>query len=83
MLSALTIVKRNENETIEEFNEIVQILYIDIKLLEAAILIYYLDAFDGELNFQLRQRDPQKLKFTQESTKVLLEPTLQGMSQEP
>jgi hypothetical protein len=83
MLSALTIVKRNENETIEEFNEIVQRLYIDIKLLEAAILIYYLDAFDGELNFQLRQRDPQKLKFTQESTKVLLEPTLQGMSQEP
>jgi hypothetical protein len=60
LLAALSTARRNENEIVEEFNKIynhiVERLHIDIKPLDVPILIYYLDALDGELNFQLRQR---------------------------
>jgi hypothetical protein len=62
--------KENENETIEEFNkrfnQITQKLHQDIKPPKATILIYYLDSFDGELGFQIREKDPQNLRVAQE-----------------
>jgi hypothetical protein len=55
LLDALSSAKRNENETIEEFNkkfnQIMQRLHTDIKPPGASILIYYLHSFDGELGF--------------------------------
>lgn len=77
LLAALSSAKRNENETIEELNKrlkkIVQRLHADIKPPEAAILIYYFDSFDGELGFQIREKDPQNLKAAQEESAVKIE----------
>jgi hypothetical protein len=70
LLVALSSTKKNENETMEEFNkrfsQIVQKLNQNIKPLEQTILIYYLDSFDGEMDFHLRQQDPQNLATTQQ-----------------
>ena len=67
--AALSTVKRNENETLEDFNrkfnQIVHKLHNDIKPPEATILIYYLDAFDCELGFQTWKKDPQNIKAAQ------------------
>jgi hypothetical protein len=60
LLVTLSDTKRNESETIKEFNkifnQIVETIHADIKPLEAYILIYYVDAFEGELDFHLRQK---------------------------
>jgi hypothetical protein len=70
LLVALNTVKKNENETIEEFNkkfnELVSSLYTDIKPPDDAILIYYIEAFGGEMRYQLRDKEPTNLKSAQE-----------------
>jgi hypothetical protein len=68
-LAALTSIHKNENETLEEFNtkfdNLVKNLHADIKPSKAAILIYYMEAFEGEMRYSLRDKDPQDLKTTQ------------------
>jgi len=41
--------------------QIFQKMNQNIKPLAQTILIYYLDSYDGEMNFHLRQQYPQKL----------------------
>jgi hypothetical protein len=71
-LAALTISHKNENETVEEFNakfnSLVKSLHDDIKPSDVAVLIYYMEAFEGEMRYALRDKDPQNLKATQATT---------------
>jgi hypothetical protein len=68
-LAALTSSHKKENETVQEFNtkfdNLVKGLHADIKPSKAAILIYYMEAFEGEMRYALRDKDPQDLKTTQ------------------
>jgi hypothetical protein len=68
-LAALTSSHKKENETVEEFNtkfdNLVKSLHADIKPSKAAILIYYMEAFEGEMRYALRDKDPQDLKTAQ------------------
>ena len=54
--------KKKENETIEEFNkklnDLISRMHRDIKPLDASILIYYIEAFEGEMRYQLRDKEP-------------------------
>jgi hypothetical protein len=43
----------------------VKSLHDDIKPSKASILIYYMEAFEGEMRYALRDKDPQDLKTTQ------------------
>jgi hypothetical protein len=75
LLAALNIVKKNENETMEEFNkkfnDLVSSLHTYIKPPDNAILIYYIEAFSGEMRYQLRDKEPTNLKIAQEmATKI-------------
>ena len=68
-LAALTTSQKKENETVVEFNtkfnSLVKSLHRDIKPSDAAILIYYIEAFEGEMRYALRDKDPQTLEATQ------------------
>jgi ribonuclease HI len=68
-LAALTTIQKKENETVVEFNtkfnNLVKGLHRDIKPSDAAILIYYIDAFEGEMRYALRDKDPQDLQTAQ------------------
>jgi hypothetical protein len=75
LLAALNTIKKNENETMEEFNkkfnDLVSNLHTDIKPPDNAILIYYIEAFGGEMRYQLRDKEPATLKGAQEvATKI-------------
>jgi hypothetical protein len=67
--AALTSSHKNENETVEKFNtkfdNLVKNLHADIKPSTTTILIYYMEAFEGEMRYALRDKDPQDLKTTQ------------------
>ena len=69
LLAALNTIKKNENETMEEFNkrfnEIINSLHKDIKPPDASILIYYIEAFSGEMCYRLRDKEPTNLKVAQ------------------
>jgi hypothetical protein len=69
-LGALTTSHKKENETVVEFNEkfsnLVKNLHQDVKPPAAAILIYYIEAFEGEMRYALRDKDPQTLSEAQE-----------------
>jgi hypothetical protein len=71
-LGALTTSHKKENETVVEFNEkfnnLVKSLHQDVKPPAVAILIYYIEAFEGEMRFALGDKDPQNLQATQETT---------------
>jgi hypothetical protein len=71
LLAALNTMKKNENETMDEFNkrfnELVSSMHQDIKPPESAILIYYIEAFSGEMRYQLRDKEPTDLKRAQET----------------
>jgi hypothetical protein len=71
-LGALTTSHKNENETVLEFNtkfnSVVKGLHQDVKPPNAAILIYYIEAFEGEMRYALRDKDPQTLPAAQETT---------------
>jgi hypothetical protein len=66
LLATLHSIKKNENENMEEFNkkinELVTSLHIDYKPPTASILIYYIEAFNGEMRYQLRDKEPTNLK---------------------
>jgi hypothetical protein len=70
MLAALNTIKKNENETMDEFkkkiNELVSSMRTDIKPPNDAILIYYVEAFGGEMRYQLRDKEPPNLKAAQD-----------------
>jgi ribonuclease HI len=69
-LGALTTSQKKENETVPEFNikfnNVVKSLHQDVKPPDAAILIYYIEAFEGEMRYALRDKDPQNLLAAQE-----------------
>jgi hypothetical protein len=71
-LGALTTSHKKENETVLEFNtkfnSLVKSLHQDVKPSDAAILIYYIEAFEGEMRYALRDKDPQTLPAAQETT---------------
>jgi ribonuclease HI/transposase InsO family protein len=71
LLAALNTMKKNENETMDEFNkrfnELTSSMHQDIKPPESAILIYYIEAFGGEMRYQLRDKEPTDLKKAQET----------------
>jgi hypothetical protein len=45
----------------KKFNDLNKILHQDIKPPPASILIHYMEAFEGEMRYQLRDKDPQSL----------------------
>ena len=70
LLVALHNIKRMESETIDEFNtkfrRVVADLPREIKPRDASILIYYIEAFTGDLRYQLRDKALADLKTAQE-----------------
>jgi hypothetical protein len=68
-LVALTTSHKKENETVGEFNtkfnSLVKSLHADILPSDTAILIYYIEAFEGEMRYALRDKDPQTLGAAQ------------------
>jgi hypothetical protein len=71
-LVALTTSHKKENETVVEFNtkfnSVVKSLHNDVKPSDLAILIYYIEAFEGEMRYALRDKDPQTLEAVQATT---------------
>jgi hypothetical protein len=69
-LATLNTIKKNENKIMDEFNkkfnELVSSMHTDIKPPNDAILIYYVEAFGGEMIYQLRDKEPPNLKATQD-----------------
>ena len=65
-LATLHNIKQMENETMDAFNtkfrHIVSDLHNDIKPNDVAILIYYIEAFTGDLRYQLRDKELADLK---------------------
>jgi hypothetical protein len=47
------------------FNNLVKSLPADILPSDTAILIYYMEALEGEMRYALRDKDPQNLKLAQ------------------
>jgi hypothetical protein len=45
-----------------KFNSLVKSLHRDIKPSDVAILIYYIEAFEGEMRYALRDKDPQTIQ---------------------
>ena len=66
LLSSLYIIKKMENETMDEFNtkfrHVVADLPRDIKPKNASILTSYIEAFTDDLRYQLRDKEPTDLK---------------------
>ena len=75
MLASLTNTKKKENKTIEGFNkkfsDMVRKLHVDIKPYDTSILIYYIEAFEGEMRYQLRDKEPDNLKKAMEITEKI------------
>jgi hypothetical protein len=71
-LGSLTTSHNKENEMVLEFNikfnSVVKGLHQDVNPSDAAILIYYIEAFEGEMRYALRDKDPQTLLAAQETT---------------
>ena len=70
LLAALHNIKKMENETIDEFNTKFRRVVVDlpreIKPKDASILISYIEAFTGDLRYQLRDKELANLKTAQE-----------------
>ena len=70
LLAALHTSHKQENETMEEFNkrfnDLVKSLPADIKPQDASLLIYYIQALEGEMKYQIRDKEPTDLKDAQE-----------------
>jgi hypothetical protein len=69
LLIALISSHKKENETMDEFNKIfndlVKILPTDIKPSDVATLIYYMEYFEGEMRYALRDKDLQTIENAQ------------------
>ena len=68
-LAALNTIKKTENETMIEFNkrfnDLVNSMHKDIKPSEASTLIYYIEAFSGDIDYELRDKEPTSLASAQ------------------
>jgi hypothetical protein len=58
LLASLSTSQKKENETMEEFNK----NPTTIKPPKASILIHYMEAFEGKIKYQLRDKEPTTLK---------------------
>jgi hypothetical protein len=69
-LGALTTSHKKETETVLElknkFDSVVKGLHQYVKPPDAAILIYYIEDFEGEMRYALRDKDPQTLPVARE-----------------
>jgi hypothetical protein len=69
LLASLNNMKKNENETMEEFNKrfnnLISSLHAEIKPPDGSILIHYIESFNGEMRYQLRDKEPVDLKKAQ------------------
>jgi hypothetical protein len=68
-LVSLTTSQKKENKIVVEFNtkfnSLVKSLHRDINPSYAVILIYFIEAFEGEMRYALRDKDPQTLEVAQ------------------
>ena len=48
-----------------KFNSLVKSLHVDILPTDTTVLIYYMEAFEGEMRYALRDKDPQTLRAAQ------------------
>ena len=82
LLAALHTSQKQESETMEEFNkrfnDLVKSLPADIKPREASLLIYYIQALEGEMNYQIRNKEPVNLKDAQEKA-IKIEKNMQDL----
>ena len=75
LLHQLFDIKKRENETVHEFNlrfdNTVGNIPNEIKPKDQAIVIHYLNAFDGWLGFNLKDKNPIDLKTAQFNAKMV------------
>jgi hypothetical protein len=66
LLAALSTSQKKENETMEEFNkkfnDLVKSLPATIKPPDASIVIHYMEDFEGEIKYRLRDKEPTTLR---------------------
>jgi hypothetical protein len=76
LLSALTNIKRNENETIDEFDKRFDNIVQDIPQTHQptadTILMYYMNAFQGNFSFFLHTANPTTLALPRSMPRVLM-----------
>lgn len=74
-IGALTNVKRNENEAIDDFDKrfdkVVQDILQTYKPTVDTILMYYMNAFQGTFNFFIHNANPTVLAVAKVSAKTL------------
>jgi hypothetical protein len=74
LLNALTNIKRNENEIVDEFNlrfdKIVQDIPQTHQPNPTSILLYYLNSFQGQFNFFLNEANPNDLMEAKKKIRV-------------
>lgn len=75
LLHQLYDLKEKENENIQEFNirldRILEKIPDDVKPLEKAITLHYMDAFDATFTFMLKEKKPTNLKDAQEKARSM------------
>ena len=80
-MAALNTIKKTEKETMIEFNkrfnDLVNSMHKDIKPSEASTLIYYIEAFSGDIDYELRDKEPTSLASAQSMT-VKIERNMQA-----
>lgn len=68
-LVALNTIKKSENETMIEFNkrfnDLVSGMHKDIKPSDTSTLIYYIETFTGDFDYELRDKEPTSLANAQ------------------
>lgn len=69
LLSALHSSHKEENENIEDFNkrfnDIIRNLPLNIQPPDASLVIYYIQAFDEDMSYLIRDKEPNDLKDAQ------------------
>ena len=69
-LDSLTNIKKEENETMDEFNQRFTELSNDIPAIykppAPSILLYYIEALSGKMQYQIRDKEPTTLLNAQE-----------------
>ena len=74
LLHQLFDIKKKENETVHEFNirfdKTVGNIPEEIKPKDQAIVIHYLNAFEGWLGYHLKDKNPNDLKIAQFNAKM-------------
>ena len=69
LISAISTIKKNENETMEEFNkrfnELVKSMPATVKPPDEFLLCSYLDAFGVDTAYELRRKEPTTLGIAQ------------------